>query len=204
MLGWLALVATPLMSASNAHVLDVSYRNQLDGSAYALANCGPTSLSMVLAYYGIDDSVWDLRARSMQAQHSLWATRAATRLDTVCSSTTWRASQRASESTPMVCGRGTPTAPTIFWSGRHYSFGVRLRLIVQASYRALPTHADSRTLDDHYSVVHGTVGTDFVYSHPMGIRDSGPVQQISESDLMAAMAAAASPRAGFAVVRPRA
>jgi hypothetical protein len=51
-------------------VLDVPYRNQLDGSAYALSNCGPTSLSMALAYYGIDVSPWDLRVRAMQAQQS--------------------------------------------------------------------------------------------------------------------------------------
>src|SRR6266850_7731795 len=73
MLAWVFLVgalfwATP--QASDAHVLDVPYRNQLDGSAYALANCGPTSLAMVLAYYGIDASAWDLRVRAMKIQHS--------------------------------------------------------------------------------------------------------------------------------------
>src|SRR5258708_33122216 len=73
MLAWVvcagALFATG-PHASDQHVLDVPYRRQLDGSAYALANCGPTSLSMVLAYYGVDASAWDLRVRAMKAQHS--------------------------------------------------------------------------------------------------------------------------------------
>ena len=50
MLGWLALVASLLLSSSTeTHVFDVPYRNQLDGSPYALANCGPTALSMAIA-----------------------------------------------------------------------------------------------------------------------------------------------------------
>ena len=77
-------------------------------------------------------------------------------------------------------------------------------VIVEVAYRALPTHAGSRALDDHYIVVHGTIGNDFVYSDPMGIGDSGPLQQISETDLMAAMAGASAPQAGFAAVRPHA
>src|SRR6266849_5256493 len=73
MLAWVFLVGALLWArpgASDAHVLDVPYRNQLDGSTYALANCGPIALSMVLAYYGVDASTWDLRVRAMNAQHS--------------------------------------------------------------------------------------------------------------------------------------
>src|SRR5205814_9519215 len=42
---------------SDDYVLPLPYRSQLDGSPYAGANCGPTALSMVLAYYGIDASL---------------------------------------------------------------------------------------------------------------------------------------------------
>src|SRR4051812_3082741 len=38
----------------DGRVLSVPYRSQLDGTPYAQANCGPTALAMVLAYYGID------------------------------------------------------------------------------------------------------------------------------------------------------
>jgi hypothetical protein len=72
MLAWLLLIGALVYPAgpSDSHVLDVPYRSQLDGSAYALSNCGPTSLSMVLAYYGVDASPGELRTRAMQAQHS--------------------------------------------------------------------------------------------------------------------------------------
>ena len=71
--GSLFLLGTLLLlrpAPAERHVLDVPYRNQLDGSRYALANCGPTALSMSLAYYGVDASPWDLRVRSMRTQHS--------------------------------------------------------------------------------------------------------------------------------------
>ena len=63
MLAWLLLIGALVYPAGpgDSHVLDVPYRSQLDGSAYALSNCGPTSLSMVLAYYGIDASPGELR-----------------------------------------------------------------------------------------------------------------------------------------------
>jgi Peptidase_C39 like family len=72
MLAWVLLVGALLHASGplEAHVLNVPYRSQLDGSAYAMSNCGPTSLSMVLAYYGIDAPIWDLRVAAMQAQHS--------------------------------------------------------------------------------------------------------------------------------------
>jgi hypothetical protein len=36
----------------------------ITSTLYALANCGPASLAMVLAYYGVDTSTWDLRVRA--------------------------------------------------------------------------------------------------------------------------------------------
>src|SRR5690348_346441 len=72
MLGLLGLLvgASIWLGATDERMLTVPYRSQLDGSSYARANCGPTALSMVLAYYGIDASPWDLRVKSMIAQHS--------------------------------------------------------------------------------------------------------------------------------------
>jgi hypothetical protein len=75
-------------------------------------------------------------------------------------------------------------------------------VILQVEYRALPAHAASRALDDHYIVLRGTVGTDFIYSDPLGVGDHGPDEQISESDLIAAMADSAAPSAAFALVKP--
>jgi uncharacterized protein YvpB len=180
-------------------ILDVPYRSQLDGSPYARANCGPTALAMVLAFYGIDASLWDLRVSSMKAQHSwvsdeggyshsygvfiynlasvaesmgahvggLWR-REGARVDSLRE---WRASDLRRE-----VQTGHP-------------------VVVQVAYRALPGHIGSWVQVDHYVVVHGLVGDDFVYSDPLG----GPREVISEPTLMDAMAAASSPGVGFAV-----
>ena len=61
----LLLGLTLFAGRGEGQVLPVPYRSQLDGSAYAQANCGPTALAMVLAYYGIDDSLWSLRVQGL-------------------------------------------------------------------------------------------------------------------------------------------
>lgn len=206
MLGWLGLATMLLISGTaDAHVLDVPYRNQLDGSAYAQSNCGPTSLSMALAYYGIDDSVWDLRVRSMQAQHSWWGDPGgySDRYGVFLYNLAAVAESFGVHADGLWARDGDRTDHFLQWTPTALRREIQANhpVIVQVAYRLLPTHAGSRALDDHYIVVHGTVGTDFVYSDPMGIGDTGPLQQISESHLIAAMAAAAAPGAGFALVR---
>src|SRR5205814_896469 len=47
------------------------YRSQLDGTAYSLANCGPTTLSMALASFGIDASPGTLRPQ-VQDHQRMW------------------------------------------------------------------------------------------------------------------------------------
>lgn len=186
-------------------MLDVPYRSQLDGSPYALANCGPVALSMVLAYYGVDASVWDVRVRAMQVQHSwvdddggysnaygvfvynlasvaesyglreegLW-TYEGSRIDQLRQ---WRAEDLRREIT----------------SDRP--------VIVQVKYRMLPAHWGSRAAADHYIVLHGLAGEEFVYSDPMGLDASAVDATIDEADLFDAMEAAVTPRAAFAVAR---
>ena len=208
MLGWLALAITLVLSnTADEHVLDVPYRNQLDGSAYALANCGPTSVSMALAYYGIDASPWDLRVRAMQAQHS-WVTDDGGYSD--------RYGVFIYNLASVVEGMGLHADG--LWSREGWRsdrlhqwqpYEVRREIladhpvVVEVKYRALPGHTGSHAPDDHYIVVHGTVGSEFVYSDPMSTPDSGPDMQISEEELRAAMADAQAPGAAFAVVRGR-
>jgi len=76
-------------------------------------------------------------------------------------------------------------------------------VIVQVEYRSLPRHTSCSSVDDHFVVVHGVVGSDFVYSDPLGQSTGGPDLQISERDLMAAMGEASTPRVGFAVSKSK-
>jgi peptidase C39-like protein len=209
MLGWVALVASLLLSSSTeTHVFDVPYRNQLDGSAYALANCGPTALSMALGYYGVDASPWDLRVASMKAQHS-WVTDEggySDRYGVFIYNLATVAEGLGVHADGLWSRDGARTDRLHQWQPDELRREVAANhpVIVEVEYRALPAHGGSRALDDHYVVLRGMVGADFVYSDPLGIGDSGPEQEISEADLRAAMLAAAAPDAAFALVKPAA
>ena len=206
--GWFALAAALLLSSSSdAHVLDVPYRNQLDGSRYALANCGPTSLSMALAFYGIDASPWDLRVASMQAQHS-WVTDEGGYSDRygVFIYNLASVPERFGLHADGLWSRdGARTDHLHQWNPPELRREIAADhpVIVEVSYRALPSHSSARTVDDHYIVLRGTVGEDFVYSDPLGLDDASSDEQISEPDLQAAMSAATAPNAAFALVKPK-
>jgi hypothetical protein len=210
MQAWVLVAAMLFGAAPEAHVLDVPYRTQLDGSSYAMANCGPTALSMVLAYYGVDASPWELRVKAMQVQHS-WYEDEGGYSDSY-GVFVYNLASVADESHVVhatgLWRREAARLDTLReWQGSDLRREVLADhpVIVQVQYRALPTHLGVRVDDDHYIVVHGVVrgamGAGFVYSDPLGIGDSGPDETISENDLLYAMSVASSPRAGFALTR---
>jgi peptidase C39-like protein len=193
--------------ASDSHLLDVPYRNQLDGSAYALANCGPTTLSMVLAYYGVDASTWDLRVRAMKAQHS-WVTDDGGYSDSY-GVFVYNLASVAEGMGLHVDGLWAREGGRVDRLHQWQPIDLRRAIqadhpvIVEVEYRALPMHSASTAVDDHYIVVHGTLDGDFVYSDPLGIGSGGPDLTISEHDLMVAMGQASTPRVGFAVSKAK-
>jgi Peptidase_C39 like family len=205
MLAWLLLVGALVYPAgpSDSHVLNVPYRSQLDGSAYALSNCGPTSLSMVLAYYGIDAPPGELRTRAMQAQHS-WIDDDGGYSDgygVFVYNLASVADVMGLRSTGLWSREGVRVDRLREWQSADLRTEIQADhpVIVEVTYRALPSHARSSALDDHYIVVHGTVGTDFVYSDPLSFGGGGSDEVISEDDLADAMGQASTPRVGFAV-----
>lgn len=211
MLGWAVVFASSLLfssgtfSTNDAHVLDVPYRNQLDGSAYAWANCGPTSLSMALAYYGVDASPWTLRVASMKAQHT-WVTDEGGYSDdngVFVYNLASVAAQFGMHADGLWDFDGARTDHLHKWTAEDLRKAVTANhpVIVEVAYRALPVHAGSRATADHYIVVDGTVGSDFVYSDPLGQGDYGPEQQISADDLTHAMSKSTAPNAAFEVVK---
>jgi hypothetical protein len=209
MLAWILLVGALVYAAGpgDVHVLDVPYRSQLDGSAYEFSNCGPTSLSMVLAYYGIDAPPADLHARAMQAQHS-WIDDDGGYSDSYgvfIYNLASVAEAMGLHSTGLWSREGVRFDTLREWQPADVRREIQADhpVIVEVTYRDLPSHAGSRALDDHYIVVHGTVGTDFVYSDPLstGATGTGSDQTISERDLAFAMGQASTPRVGFGVLR---
>ena len=215
MLAWAFLASALLVASAGSsetesgplHVLDVPYRSQLDGSPYALANCGPTALSMALAFYGIDDSPWDLRVRAMQAQHS-WVSDDGGYSDSYgvfIYNLATVAEELGVHADGLWTREGGHLDSLHEWSPTELRREVSTDhpVLVEVAYRALPAHGGSRVPDDHYILVHGTAGADFIYSDPLGFGDGASAEQISQDDLQAAMEASMAPRAGFAVVMPR-
>jgi hypothetical protein len=205
MLAWLLLVGALVFPAgpSDSHVLNVPYRSQLDGTGYALSNCGPASLSMVLAYYGIDAPPGDLRVRAMQAQHS-WIDDDGGYSDSYgvfVYNLATVAEAMGLRSTGLWSREGVRVDRLREWqpADLRHDINAGHPVIVQVTYRHIPSHSGSRALDDHYIVVHGTLGADFVYSDPLGPDGTGPDQTITERDLVYAMGQATTPRVGFAL-----
>jgi hypothetical protein len=206
-LAWLLLGGAFLLAGtSDPHVFDVPYRNQLDGSSYAQANCGPAALSMALAYYGVDASAGELRVRAMKAQHS-WITDDGGYSDeygVFVYNLAAVAEELGIHANGLWMRDGGRLDHFHAWQSGELRREVMADhpVILQVTYRALPDHGASRSLDDHYIVVHGSAGADFVYSDPLGVGERGSAEVIGEEDLFAAMALASAPRAGFAVVKP--
>ena len=207
MLGWLGVLASAMLwqADDGGVVLNVPYRSQLNGTPYALANCGPASLSMVLAYYDIDSSLWDLRVRAMKAQKS-WVDDDGGyshdygvfvyNLATVAES-------MGLQVRGLWAREGNRIERLREWRAHDIRSAVSdaQPVILQVLFRALPGNAGSSYAWDHYIVVHGVVGERFVYSDPLDVRGGGPGRVISAEDLEYAMSKAKSPRAGFAVYR---
>ena len=213
--GWAAALAAlvvvfvavePVKAAEPPLSLDLPYRSQLDGSPYAMANCGPTSVAMVLQYYGIRASTWDLRVSAMKAQGS-WVTDEGGyshdygvfihHLATVV--------EREGLRTRGLWRReGFRIDRLNQWTPADLRHAIRdgQPVIVQVRYRSLPGRAGSPFSGDHYMVVHGVSGDGFVYSDPIDRDGGGSARLISADDLDNAMARSSTPRAAFAVYRP--
>jgi len=204
--GMLLLLAMLVAPANNDDaMLAVPYRNQLNGTPYARANCGPTALAMVLAYYDIDASPWDVRVKAMRAQHS-WVDDEGGYSDgygVFVYNLATVAESFGLEAVGLVQLEGGRADRLRRWDAADLRRQIRLGrpVIVQVEYRALPGNTGSMYDEDHYLVVHGLIGDDFVYSDPLGIRDRGPNLVVDEATLLNAMSGASSPRAAFAVRR---
>jgi hypothetical protein len=197
----LLLALSLFASHPDGQVLHVPYRSQLDGSAYAQANCGPAALAMVLAYYGIDDSLWSLRVQAMQAQHS-WVDDDGGYSDgygVFVYNLAAVAESQGMRVDGLWLREGNRIDRLRLWRAADLRRQIEAGrpVIVQVRFRLLPGNVSSRYVEDHFIVVQGFVGTDFVYSDPV----SGSELSIGESELLRAMGAADNPYVGFALVK---
>jgi hypothetical protein len=174
--------------------LGVPFRTQIDASPYAQVNCGPASLAMVLAAYGLDASPDDIRdyVNYLSGNYSLDS---GTSLDTLSSVA------RVAGLVPLDLYNGNGYRP---WSAemvyQHLLQGHPV--ITQVKYRALPGHASSLSEFDHYIVIAGLYKGDFIYNDAAYGSEVGYGLLISPEQLEVAWQASMMPRYAVAIGSP--
>ena len=173
--------------------LDVPYRTQLDGSISSAANCGPTSVSMALESFGITISTAHARSLAMRAM-GVYDPFGGTTLESL---------RTVAETYGL---RGLD----LHENGRYKRWtldDVRTHLraghpvIPQLRYRMMPGREWLWVGYDHYVVITGMVGDDFIINDPIGVNGAGE-RVLTAAQLTKAWMSSDFPGAAVAIARP--
>ncbi len=155
--------AYPAVLAADVR-LRVPYRTQLDGSEYESANCGPTTLGMALEAFGLDIGQLQLRNEVLVSEDF-------NPDDVDAGSFIWALARVAQSRGMRTYGLYESDGETLHrWSIDDVRSNVRAGrpVIAQVVYRGLPGREDSGYDGDHYVVITGLMGDDFLYNDPIG------------------------------------
>jgi hypothetical protein len=144
--------------------ISVPYRTQLDGSDFAGSNCGPTVLGMALESFGVNLPPPDLRGQVLSLEDTDPA-------DTEAGAFIWALAQVARSQGVQTHGLYDTDGDALHhWSLDEIRDSVRRGqpVIVQVVYRGLPGREDSGYWGDHYIVITGLMGDQFLYNDPIG------------------------------------
>jgi hypothetical protein len=171
-----ALVRPPAVLADAPEVLlAVPYRSQLDDSPYARSNCGPASIGMVLAAYGLEVSTADLRAAVNDLQGTWDDYNSGTAIENIAVIVR----HHGLNPLDLRAGKGLRRW-TMDDVRRHLDAGHPV--VPQVWYRGLPGRADKSYNGDHYVVMTG-YGEGFFYFHdPINADGLGPYGRMSVAD----------------------
>jgi hypothetical protein len=173
--------------------LDVPYRTQLDGSISSASNCGPTSVGMALESFGIYVPTAQVRALAMQSMG----------IRDPFSGTTLESLRDAAEAYGLQ-------GLDLHENGRYKRWtldDVRAHLraghpvIPQLRYRMMPGREWVWVGYDHYVVITGMVGDDFIFNDPISLGGHGERVMTAEQ-LRRAWMNSDFPGAAVAIARP--
>jgi hypothetical protein len=174
--------------------LNVPYRTQLDGSDFASANCGPTVLGMALESFGFNEPPPDLRGQVLDTENF-------NPDDSDAGSYIWALADVARVYGLQPHGLYDGDGSLHHWSTDEIRASVRggQPVIVQVVYRGLPGREDSQYYGDHYVIITGLLGDQFLYNDPIGGRvaneSPGYDRVMTEAELQRAMRASDTPYA---------
>jgi hypothetical protein len=156
--------AYPAILAADVR-LRVPYRTQLDGSSFESANCGPTALGMALESFGISVPQADLRGQVLADEEF-------NPEDDDAVSYIWALARVEQQRGLRTYGlyEGSDDSSYHRWSLDDVRASVRQGrpVIAQVVYRGLPGREDSSYYEDHFVVITGLMGEDFIYNDPIG------------------------------------
>ncbi|MFN0073790.1 MAG: LysM peptidoglycan-binding domain-containing protein [Chloroflexota bacterium] len=161
-----------------SHVF-VPYKSQLDGGPWALANCGPTSLSMILETFGISLSPAEVRPKVLAAQ-GIYGHYTGTLLTALAKV----AESHGLKALDLYDGNNINR-----WSNDEIREHLRQGhpIVAQVYYRRLPGNEGVAYYADHYVVITGTLDDGFLYNDPISHDGPGWDRVISGERLRAAM-----------------
>jgi hypothetical protein len=173
--------------------LDVPYRTQLDGSISSAANCGPTSVSMAIESFGIFVPTAQARALANRAMG----------VNDPFGGTTLESLRSVAEAYGLQ-------GLDLMQDGRYKKWtldDVRAHLraghpvIPELRYRLMPGREWVWVSYDHYVVITGMVGDDFIINDPIGLDGHGE-RVLTAAQLTRAWMNSDNPGAGVAIARP--
>jgi hypothetical protein len=174
--------------------LKVPYRTQLDGTEYAGANCGPTVLGMALEAFGVNLPQPLLRGDALVSGEL-------NPEDDDSGTYIWALARVAENNGVSAHGLYDDDGSYHRWTLDEVRASVRSGrpVIAQVVYRGLPGREASSYYGDHYVVITGLVGDDFLYNDPIGGLDAaeppGWDRIMSPTELRRAMRASDTPYA---------
>ena len=170
-------------------VLGVPFRSQIDGTSFSLVNCGPASLTMVLVAFGLDVDPPSVRD---------YLNHLVGNYDTEAGTSLYALARIAREAGLNTFGT---SAGLQGWTVDAIRDQVRAGhpVITLTKYRFLPGHFGSVTDFDHYIVITGLAGDDFVYNDAAYSTEYGYNLLISPAQLQRAWGASSVPRHAVAI-----
>ncbi|MCC6175548.1 MAG: C39 family peptidase [Chloroflexi bacterium] len=173
-------------STDSSLVLGVPFRTQIDGTEFSLVNCGPASLAMVLTAFGVQVDPASVRD---------YLNYIIGNYDTEQGTSLYALARIASEAGLNVFGVSRR------WAVEDVREHVRAGqpVITLTKYRRLPGHFGSTTDFDHYIVITGLAGEDFVYNDAAYASEYGYNLLISPAELQRAWGDSSIPGHAMAV-----
>lgn len=170
-------------------LLPVPQRSQIDGTVWGPSDCGPASLAMVLEAFGDRVPVVDLRKRA-NALLGVSSPDTGTKIEHLA---------KIAEEHGLIVAGPMDGKNYRRWTVEQVRAEVRAGhpVVVQVYFPMLPNQRKNPVDTDHFVVLVGTDGTDFIFNDPADTKLSGYHQRMTEAELTKAWSWSGAPYAAF-------